>query len=116
MAGMAIVLVWGALVTRDWHSEVSGIRIAAALLLVGLGAWGVWSKRWNLVLAGGVAGLAGVILWMLQLFATGHTTSDLFSPGTDGVSNLLTLAGCVMVVVSAFAGKGSERVVDVRDR
>lgn len=107
LAGIVIVLVWGALVTREWHDELSGIRIVAAILPVGLGAWGVWSKRWNLVLAGGVAGLAGIIGWMLLLFGDGHTTSDLLSPGTDGVANLLTLAGAVLVVVAAFAGKAS---------
>jgi hypothetical protein len=116
VAGIAIVLIWGALVTRTWHSEDSGIRIIAALVLVGVSTWGISSKKWNLVLAGGVAGLVGVILWVLQLFANEHTTSDLFSPGTDGVPNLLMLAGCVMVVGAAFAGKASDRVVDVRDR
>jgi hypothetical protein len=110
VAGIVVVLVWGALVPRAWHDELWGLRGGAAFLLVAIATWGLWSRSWKLVLAGAAGGLAGMLLWMWQLLGTDHTMADLFSLGTDGVPNLIMLAGAVVVVVAGFVGgRASER-------
>ena len=102
--GTAVVLVWGAVVPRDWHDELWGIRVAAAAALVVVAVTGVLRQRWHLVLAGGLAGLLGLVLWILQLLATGHSGADLLSAGTDGVPNGLALAGAATVAVAGLLG------------
>ncbi len=108
-AGILVVLVWGALVVRGWHDEMWGIRAGASLLLVAVATAGLWTRRWQLVLFGGLAGLVGLLLWVLQLILTGHTTPELFSLGTDGVPNVLSILGAIVVVVAAFVGRASEQ-------
>ena len=110
LAGAALVLVWGILIERGWHNEFSGIRLAAgALLVVGVAA-GVWARKWTWVLAAGVAGRAGLVLWMLQLLST-HSSevSEIMSPADDGFANLVTFAGAVLVVVAATLGMRSQQ-------
>jgi hypothetical protein len=104
VAGTLLVLVWGVLVPRDWHSEQSGIRVGAAMLLIAGTVAGLLSRKWTWVLAAGAAGLVGLALWMLQLLSTNHTAADLLSPGTDGIPNLITFAGAALVVVGGSMG------------
>jgi hypothetical protein len=104
VAGAAVVLVWGAFVQRNWHGELAGLRVGAAVLLVLLTVAGLWSQQWVLVLAAGVAGLFGLTAWMLQMFSDGHSASDLFSAETDGIPNWLTFAGALVVLVGGLLG------------
>jgi hypothetical protein len=104
VAGTALVFVWGVLLPRDWHSEQSGIRIAASVVLVVGAVAGLWMRRWAWVVAAGGAGLVGLTLWWLQLVGTGHTTNDLLSPQTDGIPNMITFAGALLVLAGGLMG------------
>jgi hypothetical protein len=104
VSGTALVFVWGVLVPRDWHSEQSGIRITAAVLLVVGAVVGLWVRQWTWVLAAGATGLVGLTLWWLQLVGTGHTASDLLSPETDGIPNMITFAGALLVLIGGLLG------------
>jgi hypothetical protein len=104
VAGTALVFVWGVLVPRDWHSEQSGIRIAAAVVLVVGAVAGLWLRRWAWVVAAGGAGLVGLTIWWLQLVSTGHTGDDLLSPKTDGIPNMITFAGALLVLAGGLMG------------
>jgi hypothetical protein len=103
-SGTLLVFVWGVLMPRDWHSEQSGIRIASAVVLVVGSVAGLWSRHWTWVLAAGAAGLVGLTRWLLQLLGTGHTVDDLLSPATDGIPNLVTFAGALLVLVGGWMG------------
>lgn len=104
VSGTLLVFVWGVLMPRDWHSEQSGIRIASAVVLVAGSVAGLWSRHWTWVLAAGAAGLVGLTLWLLQLLGTGHTVDDLLSPATDGIPNMITFAGALLVLVGGWMG------------
>jgi hypothetical protein len=104
LAGLVAVLVWNVLVGRSWHSELAGIRLGAGLLLVVLAGLGLWRRQWVLVVAGGILGLVGFSLWMLQLLATGHDVEDLLSPGTDGIPNALVGIGMLLVIAAGVVG------------
>jgi hypothetical protein len=80
VSGAALVFIWGVLEPRDGHSEQSGLRVGAAVELVVGAAVGLWSRQWRWVLAAGAAGLVGLVLWMLQLLATGAYGG--WSPGS----------------------------------
>lgn len=103
-AGVLVVLCWGVLVPRGWHPELSAVRIGAAVLVVIGVLLGAVRRSWGWAVIGGVIGALGFLLWAVQLVAQGHTTADLFSPGTDGVPNMLTLLGMAAVVVAAAMG------------
>ncbi len=102
LGGMLVVLTWGVFVRPGWHDELVGLRAATALLLVVVAAAGLWTRQWRLVRTAGVIGLVGLLLWATQLLATGHTLADLFSPATDGVTNVLTLVGAAVVVAASY--------------
>jgi LPXTG-motif cell wall-anchored protein len=104
VSGTALAFVWGVLVPRDWHPEQSGIRVASALVLVVGAVAGLWFRRWTWVLAAGAAGLVGLTLWWLQLLGTGHTVDDLLSPQTDGIPNMITFAGALLVLLGGLMG------------
>lgn len=104
LSGTVLVAVWGVLVPRDWHSEQSGLRIGAALVLVAGAVAGLWSRDWRWVLAAGGAGLVGLALWSVQLLSTGHSVDDLLSPETDGIPNMITFAGALLVLVGGVMG------------
>jgi len=105
LGGSLLVLVWGVLIRPAWHDELWGVRLGAAMLLVGVAAVGLWWRRWKLVLGAGLTGLIGLVLWMLVLLFTEHTTSELLSPATDGTTNMLMLIGAVAVVAGAVVGE-----------
>ncbi len=105
VVGVLLVLTWGVLVQPSWHNELWGIRAAAALLLVVGAVAGLWSRQWGLVLTAGLLGLIGVALWVVQLYATGHSSGEVFSPSTDGVTNLLTFTGAALVLAASLLGR-----------
>jgi hypothetical protein len=105
--GTFLVLVWGVLLPRGWHNEFWGIRVLAGVLLVAGVAAGLWTRRWTWVLAAGAAGLAGFVLWMLQLLSThADEVGELVAlgGGGDGFANVATFAGAVLVLVAARVG------------
>jgi hypothetical protein len=104
VAGTALVLVWGILVSRGWHSELSAIRVGVGVLLAMLAVGGLWKRQWKWVLAAGLSGVIGLALWMLQLLSTGHTVPDLLSPATDGIPNIITWIGALLVLIAGAMG------------
>jgi TIR domain len=104
VAGVLLALVWGVFAARSWHGELAGLRIAAAAFAVVVGAAGVWQKRWPWVLAGGLGGLVGLVLWTVQLISTGHSFNDLFSFEKDGTQNLITFVGAAAVAAGGALG------------
>jgi hypothetical protein len=107
ISGALMVLIWGTFVTREWHNELWGIRTGAGVVLVALAAAGLWSRKWEWMLAGGIAGLVGLALWMFRLLSTGHTLHDLLSPEKDGIRNGLTWAGVLLVLIAGLIGSGA---------
>lgn len=102
--GTLVVLIWGTLVTREWHNELWGIRSGAGIVLVVLATSGLWLRKWTWVLAGGISGLVGLALWMLQLLRGGHSLDELFSPEKDGIQNGLAWAGAALVLIAGWMG------------
>ena len=111
IAGILLAVIWGVFVPRNWHPELWGLRIAAVAFVVLLAAFGLWSRRWTLVLVAGVAGLVGLGLWMVQLLAMGgdHTVTELLSPSAtdDGIPNLVMFAGVLLILVAGVIGTRS---------
>jgi hypothetical protein len=102
--GLLLLLVWGALLRRDWHNELWGIRTGVGAAACVVAAIGLWTRRWPWVLMAGIIGLVGLLLWLIQLQAQGHTAQDLFSPSTDGIPNLASLLGALLVLASGLIG------------
>jgi hypothetical protein len=103
--GAALVLIWGVLVPRSWHNEFAAFRVVAGLLLVGGVVVGLWQRRWSWVLAAGVVGLVGCLLWMLQLLSTHQDeVGELVSFAQDGVGNGATFLGAILVLVAGLIG------------
>jgi hypothetical protein len=112
VSGTLLVFVWGVLAPRDWHSEQSGIRVGAAVLLVAGSVAGLWLRHWRWVLAAGATGLVGLTLWLLQLLGGGHTVDDLLSPETDGIPNMVTFAGALLVLAGGLMGTRAHMIGD----
>lgn len=108
IVGLLLLLVWGTLLAREWHNELSGIRTGAAALTLVVASIGLWFRRWLWVLVAGILGLVGLSLWLIQLQAQEHTFRDLFSLSTDGIPNLVSLLGALLVLVSGVVGTRAE--------
>lgn len=110
LSGLLVTLVWGVVVPRPWHNELWWIRAGGAGLLVVLAAAGLWSRQWRGVLAGGIAGLAGLALWMLALLSTHwpDEAGEIFSLGQDGLWNGITLVGALLVTVAGATGMAAQ--------
>ena len=102
--GMLLLLVWGTLLARSWHNELWGIRTGVGAISLVLASIGLWSRRWPWVLVAGIVGLVGLSLWLIQLQSQGHTGRDLFYPSTDGIPNLASLLGALLVLASGLIG------------
>ena len=103
--GAAIVLFAGVLDPHDWHDENTVTRVFWSLVVVVAVAAGLLTKKWSWILIGGIAGLGGFCLWLVQMVDDGgHTLSELFSTQEDGTVNLLMFAGAAMVVVAGAIG------------
>jgi hypothetical protein len=105
LAGMLLILVWAVLVPRAWHNEVWGVRAGAGVLVLVVAGAGLWTRQWTWVLAAGVAGLAGVVLWMLLLVSTHPSeVNEIASPAADGIPNGVTLVGALLVLAAGLVG------------
>ena len=103
--GAAIVLFAGVLDPHDWHDENAVTRVFWSLVVVVAVAAGLLTKKWSWILIGGIAGLGGFCLWLVQMVDDGgHTLSELFSTQEDGTVNMLMFAGAAMVVVAGAVG------------
>lgn len=103
IVGAALLLIWGLLIQREWHNEYAAIRGASVILLLALLAAGAYFREWRWVLAAGIAGLAGLTLWMLQLLAShSDETGELFATGQDGIPNIITFAGAILVLTAGI--------------
>ncbi len=60
VAGAALVAIWGLVVGPTWHDEGLGIRILAALIVVGGAAAALRAKRWDWAMIAGAAGLTAL--------------------------------------------------------
>jgi hypothetical protein len=109
IVGLFLLLLWGALLARNWHNELWGIRAGAAALSLAVGSIGLWRRRWLWVVVAGILGLVGLSLWLIQLQAQGHTSRDLISPSTDGIPNIGSLLGALLVLVAGVLGTRAGR-------
>jgi hypothetical protein len=105
VVGAAMVLIWGLFIQREWHNEYASVRGASVVALLALVAIGAYLREWRWILAAGIVGLTGFALWMLQLM-TSHSdeTSELFSRNQDGIPNVVTFAGALLVLAAGIIG------------
>ena len=84
------------------------IPSGASIVLIVLTVVGLWSKQWKWVLTAGIGGLIGLVLWMFQLLGT-HTgeIGEIWSPGADGIANIATFVGALLVLISGLTGMRS---------
>jgi len=107
IAGL-LVFAWGTLMVRVYHNELWGLRAAGGLIALALAIAGLWWRRWRWVLLAGIIGAVGFSLWLVQLLSAGHSGDDLFSRGTDGIPNVVTMVGALLVLVSGVVGLREE--------
>jgi hypothetical protein len=112
--GAVLILLYGILLPRDWHNEFWSTRAVSSLVLLGVTAVAVRNGQRTGIALGGVIGLGGLLLWMLRLVSTHDgEVGELFAFSQDGVPNILTFIGALMVTVGAWLSVPSsvERLV-----
>ena len=107
VTGALVVLLFGLFVGPTSHKELLWFRIIVALAVVSVTAAGLTTKRWRWVMGAGSIGLVGFVIWLAILLGDEHSTSDLMSFETDGVTNLFFLAGSALVLTGGWLGARS---------
>ncbi|MGH8942444.1 MAG: TIR domain-containing protein [Acidimicrobiia bacterium] len=112
VTGALVVLLFGLFVGPTFHKELLWFRMIVALAVVSVTAAGLSTKRWRWVMGAGSIGLVGFVLWLVILLSgelnlSEHSTSELMSFGTDGVTNLFFLVGSALVLAGGWLGARS---------
>lgn len=103
-AGVFVAVGWG-LVPARWHDESQWIVfLTTVAMAAGVGA-GVWRRQWTWIVWAGITGLAGLVLWMLQLLSTHpEERHEIVGASYDGFVNAVALLGAAMVIAAGVAG------------